>query len=119
MRRLITLALAALTVLAVMIGAVGSASGSSLDRERYRRALRSAHPRVRACAQSHDLPPGRYSVRIEIDPDGRARSVSLEDGWELAPHAAASCIRSAFVEIPYPAPAPDTVTVVWPFTIVD
>jgi len=73
--------------------------------EPLREILRGASADIRVCAGAHDLPAGRYAVRIVVNPHGKADEVELERAPAALGRAATSCLEAAFARLRFPATA--------------
>lgn len=86
---------------------VPTSADACLAREPIAAVLREASPEVWACSEQHSLPPGRYAVRLTVDPSGKLASIELgETPGELSP-AAESCLVAAFARRRFEAWASD------------
>ncbi len=108
---------AALMGLALAAIVPASRADACLAREPIARVLRRASDDLRACRERHDLPEGRYAVRLTIDPTGKVTEVAVDGSPEALGPAAESCLAAAFTRLrfetgtegPPPAPTYDTV----------
>lgn len=85
-----------LCVLAAAATLVARPAAACIAREPLVEVLREASADVAACRAAHELPEGRYVVRLRIDPDGKLGEVALGEAPGALSEAAESCLAAAF-----------------------
>lgn len=94
-----TLALA----LALVVAPAGAAAYLAV--EPLREVLAHAGPDVRACVVAHELPAGRYVVRLVVGRAGRVESTELSESPAPLDAPATECLLAAFSVLRFPSMA--------------
>ena len=95
---------------ALAAGSIAALTGpparAHLAVEPLREVLRGASRDVAACAAAHDLPRGRYAVRLLVLPTGKVEDFEVDAAPEDLGRPAASCLEAAFTRLRFPGRVP-------------